>query len=475
MRKTDGVPLFVEELTKTVLESGLLREQADHYELPGPLPPLAIPATLHDALMARLDRLATVKAVAQLGATLGRTFAYDLLQAVVPLDATTLQGALAQLVDAELVVQRGVLPHATYTFKHVLIRDAAYQSLLQSTRQQYHHRIARVLEERFPDVVEAQPELLAYHYKEAGLYQFTRGLDYAAIVATSEKVAWTVDKIFRDRRFDVSKHLIPDSWVCTQHLDFLDAQEQRMLNHLRAFSYVHLFGNQEEFIPLHLTGIAQQAWHDDRAHRRALLRFGEEEMKHQQLFLRAEAVLEASCGYRCGRYFDANKDRVTTLTKAILVYPPLPRALLLLAFEWGSQRHYVESVRDRPGEGSDPLYVDVLKYHWIEENQHTKIGPLEIAQLARGMSPDALSTAFDHVQGIGGLFDETFVGQVDQELATFQTVTGRILAEPEAQALRDALSQSMRAIFAEVALTHPGFKRVAFELSKEGAAKLGIV
>src|SRR5215472_5021533 len=127
----------------------------------------------------------------------------------------------------------------------------------------------------------------------------------------------------------------------------------------------------EEFIPLHLTSIVQQDWHDDRAHLRALLRFGEEEMKHQQLFLRAEAVLEASCSYPFGRYFDPHKDRVIAFTKAVLAYPPLPRFLLLAAFEWGSQRHYVESVRDHPGEGSDPLYVDILQYHWMEENQHT--------------------------------------------------------------------------------------------------------
>ena len=146
--KTDGVPLFVEELTKTVLESGLLREGEDHYDLTGPLPPLAIPATLHDSLMARLDRLATVKAVAQLGATIGRTFAYELLQAVSPLDEATLQHGLRQLVEAELVYQRGVPPQATYTFKHALIQDAAYQSLLRSTRQQYHQRIAQVLAER---------------------------------------------------------------------------------------------------------------------------------------------------------------------------------------------------------------------------------------------------------------------------------------------------------------------------------------
>ena len=170
VRKTDGVPLFVEELTKTVLASGLLEEQEERYALHGPLPPLAIPATLHDALLARLDRLAAAKVVAQLGATIGRTFAYDVVQAVAPLDATTLQGALAQLVEAEIVTQRGLPPQATYTFKHALIQDAAYQSLLRSTRQQYHQRIAQVLAERFPEIAETQPEVLAQHYTAAGLH-----------------------------------------------------------------------------------------------------------------------------------------------------------------------------------------------------------------------------------------------------------------------------------------------------------------
>jgi len=169
--KTDGVPLFVEELTKTVLESGLLRETQGHYELTGPLPPLAIPATLHDSLMARLDRLATVKAVAQLGAVLGRTFSYETLQAVTPLDEASLQQALAQLVDAELLYRRGVPPQAIYLFKHTLIQEAAYQSLLKSTRQQFHQRIAQVLETRFPDLVETQPELGAQHYTAAGCYE----------------------------------------------------------------------------------------------------------------------------------------------------------------------------------------------------------------------------------------------------------------------------------------------------------------
>jgi class 3 adenylate cyclase/predicted ATPase len=167
--KTDGIPLFVEELVKTVLESGLVQEEADRYVLTGPLPPLAIPATLQDALMARLDRLAAVKEVAQLGAVLGREFPYALLRAVTPLEEPTLQQSLAQLVEAELLYQRGHPPQATYLFKHALVQDAAYQSLLRSTRQQSHRRIAQILEAQFPDLVETQPELLARHYTEAGL------------------------------------------------------------------------------------------------------------------------------------------------------------------------------------------------------------------------------------------------------------------------------------------------------------------
>ena len=169
MARTDGVPLFVEELTKTVLESGVLREGETHYTLTGPLTSVGIPATLQDALMARLDRLGAAKGVAQLGATIGRTFAYDLLQAVAALDDAVLQQSLRQLVEAELVYQRGIPPQATYMFKHALIQDTAYQSLLRSTRQQYHQQIAQVIEARFPALVETQPELLAHHYTEAGL------------------------------------------------------------------------------------------------------------------------------------------------------------------------------------------------------------------------------------------------------------------------------------------------------------------
>lgn len=167
--KTDGVPLFVEELTKMLLESGLLAERMDRYALTAPLPPLAIPNTLHDSLMARLDRLSAVKGLAQLGAAIGREFTYPLLRAVAPWDEHVLRDGLAQLVAAEFLHQQGTVPNATYRFKHALIQDAAYQSLLKSTRQQHHQRIANTMESSFPEIGASQPELLAHHYTEAGL------------------------------------------------------------------------------------------------------------------------------------------------------------------------------------------------------------------------------------------------------------------------------------------------------------------
>ena len=167
--RTDGVPLFIEELTKAVVELGLLQDAGGRLELTGPLPPRAIPTTLYDSLMARLDRFAPVKEVAQIGAVFGREFSYQLLAAVIDIPAAQLDQALGQLVASELVFQRGTPPEAMYSFKHALVQDTAYQSLLRSKRHQLHAKIARMMEERFPEIAEARPELLAHHFTEAGL------------------------------------------------------------------------------------------------------------------------------------------------------------------------------------------------------------------------------------------------------------------------------------------------------------------
>jgi predicted ATPase len=163
-KRTDGVALFVEELTKSVLESGV--------------PRVGIPTTLQDSLMARLDRLASVRLVAQIGAAIGREFSYELLRAVSHLPEDELNAALDRLVAAELVFQRSMPPDAVYTFKHALVQDTAYSMLLRGPRQALHARIAAALETQSSELMDSQPELFAQHYEKAGLVE--KSVDYWA-------------------------------------------------------------------------------------------------------------------------------------------------------------------------------------------------------------------------------------------------------------------------------------------------------
>ena len=158
VERTGGVPLFVEELTRAVLESGDAKFTGHD-----------IPVTLHDSLMARLDRLGAAKEIIQIGAVIGGEFSYELLHAVHPIAEENLQRALRNLADAELLYVRGIAPDATYQFKHALICDAAYEALLKTRRSELHNKIAEALVEGFNDIPATQPELVAHHYTVAGL------------------------------------------------------------------------------------------------------------------------------------------------------------------------------------------------------------------------------------------------------------------------------------------------------------------
>jgi predicted ATPase/class 3 adenylate cyclase len=166
VERADGVPLFVEELTKSVLESGMLDRAADGDELP-----VTIPGTLQESLAARLDRLGPTKRLAQIAATIGREFPHALLAAVADLDEASLDRLLDQLIDGEFILRKGIGRKARYIFKHALIQDAAYESLLKSKRREYHGRIAAALEQQFPELCASQPELLALHFGEAAQYE----------------------------------------------------------------------------------------------------------------------------------------------------------------------------------------------------------------------------------------------------------------------------------------------------------------
>jgi class 3 adenylate cyclase/tetratricopeptide (TPR) repeat protein len=195
IERTDGVPLFIEELTKTVVESGIVTEAGDRYDVAGPVPSLAIPTSLQASLLARLDRLAPTREVAQIGAALGRSFSHELISAVAQMAQIRLDDALEQLVHAELMFRRGTPPNAEYKFKHALVQDAAYGTLLRSRRQQLHGRITTTLETQFPEMVAAQPALVAQHSAEAGLsekaiaYWLKAGEQAIARSAMTEAVA----------------------------------------------------------------------------------------------------------------------------------------------------------------------------------------------------------------------------------------------------------------------------------------------
>jgi class 3 adenylate cyclase len=221
--KTEGVPLFVEELTKTVLEADLLEDTGDRYELTGPLPPLAIPATLQDSLMARLDRLAPVKEVAQIGAVIGREFSYRLLAALSRLDEMALQDALSHLVGSELVFRRGTIPDAVYSFKHAFVQDAAYASLLKSRRQQLHAEAAAALREHFPEVADSQPEILAHHCTQAGLTEEAIGYWQRAGHRAAERSAHAEAAAHLSKGLELLRTLPESAERSEQELDLLTA------------------------------------------------------------------------------------------------------------------------------------------------------------------------------------------------------------------------------------------------------------
>ena len=203
IERTDGIPLFVEEMTKAVLEAESEGE-AQRTAATVPSTALAVPASLHASLMARLDRLGPAKEVAQIGAAIGREFSHALLAAVIPKPEADLRSALDRLIDAGLLFRQGVPPHATYLFKHALVRDAAYGTLLREPRRALHARIAETLEGQFADIAESQPELLARHYTEAGLIEKAvsfwrtagqRSLARSALLEGAEQLKRALDQI----------------------------------------------------------------------------------------------------------------------------------------------------------------------------------------------------------------------------------------------------------------------------------------
>ncbi|MFL5288036.1 MAG: AAA family ATPase [Rhodopila sp.] len=211
LTRTDGVPLFVEELTKAVLESGELKQAGDHYEYAGSARSVTIPATLRDSLMARLDRFMPVRDIAQIGAAIGREFSYEMIAGVAPVPQAQLDGALARLCESGLAFRRGTPPDAVYSFKHALVQDAAYDSLLKRRRQELHGKIARVIEQRFPSIKATEPEVLAQHLTAAGRAEAAIPLWQRAGELALQRMTLTEAISHLDRGLDLVVILPPSS------------------------------------------------------------------------------------------------------------------------------------------------------------------------------------------------------------------------------------------------------------------------
>ena len=210
--KTDGVPLFLEELTKAVLESDIVKDSGDRYEYSGKVDQMTIPATLRDSLMARLDRLFPVKELAQIGAVIGREFSHELLQAVSPIKEPKLTEGMDKLVASELIFRRGTAPSATYQFKHALVQDTAYESLLTAKRKELHEQIAKSIQDKFPNQAELEPELVAQHYTKANNNEHAIPLWLKAGKAALQRVALNEAIAHLDTGLELNGQLPESNW-----------------------------------------------------------------------------------------------------------------------------------------------------------------------------------------------------------------------------------------------------------------------
>jgi class 3 adenylate cyclase/tetratricopeptide (TPR) repeat protein len=208
--RTDGVPLFVEELVKSVVETGLVERSGSRFERTDPLPALSIPSTLQDSLMARIDRLGSAKDILQLASVIGREFSYRLIGLLSDLSPAALDQQLEHLVAERIVYQRGTPPHATYVFKHALLQEAAYQSMLNRTRQAQHRHVVEAVRSVTPEVVDREPEVLAHHYFRAGLWRQAYELYRSAEELAGQRYALTEQISHAKRALQVLEQLCPE-------------------------------------------------------------------------------------------------------------------------------------------------------------------------------------------------------------------------------------------------------------------------
>jgi hypothetical protein len=291
------------------------------------------------------------------------------------------------------------------------------------------------------------------------------GYDYATCVRNSEKVSWKLDDVLPiGTKLDYSRPFLPAMFSGESRTSILDEHEGLKLNQITGNSYMNLFGFVEEYIIAVAVDHAQAEMYGDHDAIRALLRFGEEEIKHQQLFERYLKLFAESFGTPCKVL-----DNAAEIAAVILSKSPIAVMLITLHLEIMTQAHYTESVRDNAG--VDPLFASLLKHHWLEEAQHARIDALELDKLLDSATPERITEGFDHYlelcQAVGGLLGV----QTDLDIDSLSRATGRKFSDKEKEALRTAQHTAYRTTFLMSGMNNPQFVGIVNKISADGARR----
>src|SRR5574342_253551 len=282
---------------------------------------------------------------------------------------------------------------------------------------------------------------------------------YQAALAASERINWKVeDLIGGDKKPDFTRPFMPESLAQVKQLSFLNPDEQRTLNQIRGHEYLSMFGLVEEFILPYVVDHARPQLSGDDYRVRALLQFAGEEAKHIHLFKRFREEFEKGFGSPCDFIGPAENVR-----RFVLSHSPLGVAIAILHIEWMTLRHYIEGVRDN--QGLDPQFKSLLKHHWTEESQHTKLDTLIVEDLARGATAKEIDQAFAEYAEIGGFLDNGIKQQTEFDVESFVQATGRRLSKSEREQVTNAVLKGMRWTYLGTGMTHPNFLATVGQIS----------
>ncbi|MFQ5973724.1 MAG: hypothetical protein ACE5Q3_15455, partial [Alphaproteobacteria bacterium] len=293
----------------------------------------------------------------------------------------------------------------------------------------------------------------------------THNYSYDGCLSSSVRSAWTIEDCFQGRDFDFSRRFLPDRIAGVNDIGCLNEAEKRKLNQIRGNSYCHIFAFVEEFIVPMVLDHAREDVYGDETRLRYLLRFAEEETKHQAMLKRAMDQFEAGFGVSCGVIPGREEVAEVVLGKSRLT------ALLLTSLiEWFTQLHYLEHVRD--DEELDELFRDILKFHWIDESQHAKADSLVINEFVGNLGAEDRERAVDELLELGGAIDGLLAQQTEMDIDALEEAVGRTFSDDEREEIRTHQQRSYRWTFLVSGLEHPNFVRIVQELTEGGAEKI---